>query len=401
MNRRIFVAIPLMNEFENLQNLIEYLSAQDFQNFEVWFCVNQVEDWWEDREKISICEDNQKSLEYLKNITQSPITIVDRSSKGKGWDKKNFGVGWARKVIMDEISKKADDHDIILTLDGDTRFRSGYFSSIVERIQKYPKAVALSVPYYHNLTGDEQTDRNILRYEIYMRYYSLNLWRIQNPYNFTALGSAIAVPNWAYKRVRGITPHKSGEDFYFLLKLKKFGEIIQWNSEKVYPAARYSDRVFFGTGPAMIKGKAGDWSSYPIYHYQLFDEVQKTFEAFSNLFDREVDFPMKAFLNDHFCDEQWFLKLRKNNPKKERFVKACQDKVDALRILQFLKASQKGRNESDEQNLMLFFEEFYADSPVKDKISNFDFDKSRVEDLNAFRDFLMNEEEKYQHNVWK
>jgi len=317
-----------------------------------------------------------------------------------GWDAKNLGVGWARKTVMDAIVLKANENDIMLTLDGDTTFNPSYFSSVVKTIQSFPKAVALSIPYYHPLTGDEETDRNILRYEIYMRYYSLNLWRINNPYNFTALGSAIAVPVWAYKRVRGITPHKSGEDFYFLLKLRKFGEIIHWNPEKVYPAARYSDRVFFGTGPAMIKGRSGDWSSYPFYDFTLFDEVKESFDAFSDLFIMDVDYPMKSFLNEQFKDDQWHVKLRKNNPNLNRFIKACTDKVDALRILQFLKSSQKELGLSGMENLIHFLETFYPLETLNHKFANLDFDHSSVDDLNLLRDFMIKKEEEYQKNVW-
>ncbi len=92
--------------------------------------------------------------------------------------------------------------------------------------------------------------------------------------SFTAIGSAMALPVKSYRAIGGMTPHKSGEDFYFLQKLRKFGKVLTWNKEKVYPEARYSDRVFFGTGPAMIKGRDGDWSSYPIYPFELFDEIK-------------------------------------------------------------------------------------------------------------------------------
>jgi len=232
---KIYIALPIMNEFENIPKLMNLLLTQSYENFELWVCVNQPDSCWDDPGKIKSCEDNQKTLSYLKSFTGIQLQLIDKSSRGKGWDTKNFGVGWARKTLMDQIAQVADKNDIILTLDGDTIFNSAYISSVVKTIQTYPKAVALSIPFYHPLSGNEETDRNILRYEIYMRYYSLNLWRIKNPYNFTALGSAIALPVWAYQRVRGITPHKSGEDFYFLLKLRKFGEIITWNPEKVFP----------------------------------------------------------------------------------------------------------------------------------------------------------------------
>ncbi len=397
---KIYIALPLMDEFENISKLVMAISNQDYKNFELWVCVNQPEAYWDDSEKKMICENNQKTLDFLSNVKDFPLHIIDKSTKGKAWDKKNFGVGWARKTLMDAIANKADENDIILTLDGDASFNPAYFSSVIKTIELFPKAVALSIPYYHPLSGDEETDRNILRYEFYMRYYSLNLWRINNPYNFTALGSAIAVPIWAYNRVRGITPHKSGEDFYFLLKLRKFGEIINWNPEKVYPAARYSDRVFFGTGPAMIRGRSGDWSSYPFYDFELFDEVAKSFNAFTDLFDKDVDFPMKSFLNEQFKDDQWQEKLRKNNPNLNRFVKACANKVDALRILQFLKSSQRKNDFPAIRNLIRFLNTFYSSETLTNNFANLDFDQSSIDDLNTLRNFMIEKEEEYQKNVW-
>ena len=150
-----------------------------------------------------------------------------------------------------------------------------------------PDAVALSNPYYHKLTGAEAEDRAILRYEIYMRNYAINMLLINSPYAFTAMGSAIALPVSSYKAIGGLTPKLSGEDFYFLQKLRKYGNINIHNKEKVYPAARFSDRVFFGTGPAMIKGNDGDWESYPIYHIQLFKNIERTYESFEILFKND------------------------------------------------------------------------------------------------------------------
>jgi len=150
----------------------------------------------------------------------------------------------------------------------------------------------------------------------------------------------------------------------------------------------------------MIKGRSGDWSSYPFYNYALFDEVEKSFKAFANLFEEDVDFPMKSFLKEHFKDEKWHVKLRKNNPSKTRFIKACTDKVDALRILQFLKSSQKENNESDTENLISFLQTFYSTTSIISNLTTFDFDQSPVQDLNLLRDFMVEKEEKYQQNDW-
>jgi glycosyltransferase involved in cell wall biosynthesis len=281
-----YIALPAMNESDNIEAFVECCLKQTYSDFILVVCVNQPDDWWEGQDKVNICNNNQSTLRILNKIKDIPIVIIDRCSKGKGWKGKDFGVGWARKTAMDHINKQAEANDIMVSLDADTRFNPGYFESIKDNFKHHPDAAALSVPYYHELTGDDQKDRAILRYEIYMRYYAINLWRIGSPYNFTAIGSAMALPVWAYRAIGGITPHKSGEDFYFIQKLRKYGNVLTWNKEKVYPAARYSDRVFFGTGPAMIKGRDGDWSSYPIYPFELFDEVKATYDLFPVLFEK-------------------------------------------------------------------------------------------------------------------
>lgn len=399
---RIFVALPALAEMSYLPEFIKCVKAQTFKNYELIICINQPESWWSDKEHLAECKNNQESINWLKTLENLDLTIIDKSSKGKAWLEKKTGVGWARKVIMDYIKDKAGDSDIILSLDADTTFEANYFQSILDNFRKNPKQVAISIPYYHLLTQDENTNRHILRYEIYMRYYALNLLRINNIYNFSALGSAIAVPVWVYKRVGGITPHKSGEDFYFLLKLRKFGQIGLWNSKKVYPAARYSNRVLFGTGPAMIKGAVGDWTSYPIYDYKYFNELKKTYESFGKLYLEDLNFPMKNFLADLFKDEKWYYPLRKNSKTEDQFVNACQHKVDALRILQYLKTVNKEDDQRDEEKLSRFIQKFYHEQYeiTIDLNSPWKYDKCSVSSLNSLRDFLMKKEEEYQKSSY-
>ncbi|PKP34674.1 MAG: hypothetical protein CVU00_05860 [Bacteroidetes bacterium HGW-Bacteroidetes-17] len=399
---KIYVALPAMDEFLYLPQFIECIKAQTFRNFHLIVCVNQPESWWFDQDKLPVCENNQKCIQLLQKQHDINTTIIDKSTQGNGWEEKKSGVGWARKIIMDHIVAIANENDIILSLDADTTFRSGYFQSIIDNFKAHPKDVTISVPYYHPLTENENQNRHILRYEIYMRYYALNLWRINNPYNFSALGSAIAVPVWVYKRVGGLSPHKSGEDFYFLLKLRKFGQLRLWNCEKVYPSARYSSRVLFGTGPAMIKGASGDWSSYPIYDFNLFNEVGETYVSFIKLFNEDIKFPMKDFLAELFKDANWFEALKKNSSSIDQFVKACQHKVDALRILQYLKFKQKEYDSKDEEILNKYISEFHNTEDWQELSAtlgtNWSFEHSPVSVINELRDFLVKIEEKYQTN---
>ena len=379
---KIFVALPILDELDYLPYCLDSLTKQTFKNYEVFVCVNQPESWWTNSTQLQKCLNNQKTLEILKSYNKFNLKIIDKSSKGNGWDSKNFGIGWARKVLMDEISKAANDNDLIVSLDADTVFEENYFNSLIENFNKHQNAVALSTPYYHELSNNKSANRAILRYEIYTRNYLINLFRIKSPYSFTALGSALAIPLWAHNSVQGMTPKKSGEDFYFFQKLRKYGEILYWNEEKVFPAARFSDRVFFGTGPAMIKGSNGDWDSYPIYHYSLFDEIQKTYDLIPSLYSENIETPFIKFLNEQFNDENFLQPLRKNSKTLEQFIKAFHHKADGLRILQFLKNNQKKINLSDEECLKDFLIKFH------ETYFDLNFINSSIEELNNIRNIL-------------
>lgn len=393
----VFIALPVLNESENLPAFILNLQNQDFGGMvRLYVCVNQPDEWWINPEKVHICIDNRHSIEILQNSGFLNKVLIDRSSHGSGWIGKKHGVGYARKEVMDAIAQQASDADIIISLDADTTFSKNYVRSVVENLQAHPEAVALSVPYYHPLTGNKIIDRAMLRYEIYMRYYVLNLLRINSPYAFAALGSAIALRVKEYKSIGGITPKMSGEDFYFLQKLRKKGKILTWNREKVYPAARFSDRVYFGTGPAMIKGAAGDWSSYPLYHHSWFDEICSTYDLFTELYLRDLETPMDEFLKEVFPAEPVWDKLRGNATSADKFAWACHQKIDGLRVLQYLKWRQRQSPANDEQNLMQFLERFYPKAEILLKIQqtdNFSFKESDVELLDEIRAFLAREEE--------
>jgi hypothetical protein len=198
-----------------------------------------------------------------------------------------------------------------------------------------------------------------------------------------------------------MTAKKSGEDFYLLQKLRKAGWIANFNNSLVFPGTRYSDRVFFGTGPALIKGSAGNWESYPIYDYRLFDHVQETYGLFAKLFEKKLETPMTAFLNQHFGEDDIFEPLRKNHKNPSHFIKACHHKVDGLRVLQYLKHHQTLENYSNEENLLTFLKKFFPDFFIKFELKGseiLDFQTSSIEVLDGIRRFLMDKEKKFQEN---
>ncbi|MBE0654761.1 MAG: hypothetical protein IH594_13245, partial [Bacteroidales bacterium] len=255
MNKtKIYVCLPVLNESENIPHLINTLKKQSFKNFELIVCINQPDEWWNLDDKVELCIDNQKSIEILKKENQFPIVLIDKSSKGSGWQGKQKGVGWARKLVMDKAASLGSDSDLIASIDADTEYPEDYLMSLSEIFARKPQISGLANPYYHRLTKNEAANKAILRYEIYMRNYALNMLLINSPFAFSAIGSGMACKAGVYRKVGGMTPKMSGEDFYFIQKLRKSGNIIVDSGLYIYPASRFSDRVYFGTGPAMIKG---------------------------------------------------------------------------------------------------------------------------------------------------
>lgn len=334
----LFVTIPAMDEWQDLPVTMQDLTNQTCNYpWQIYVCINQPEAYWNQPEKHEICVHNQLLLHYLQQYTDQQLQILDYASRGRGWEGKKSGVGWARKVMYDRILSVANPSDIIISLDADTRVKPSYLQSVADNMLQHPSVPAISVPYYHPLTGNDAQDRAILRYEIYMRNYAINLYKVGSPYAFTALGSAIAMRAGALKKIGGITPLKSGEDFYLMQKFCKMSKIGNWNDEWVYPASRLSTRVDFGTGPAMIKGTQGDWQSYPIYAHHLFDSLFETYQQLPTLYHQEVNTHFLEFLKLQFKNTQLWTTIRKNVKDYAHFEHAFHEKADGLRIRQYLR----------------------------------------------------------------
>ncbi len=349
----VHVAIPVHDEVEHLADCIDALRRQQGVRFVTWLCVNQPEAWQDDPDRRGVCEANQVCLRLLGEISDLDVRIIDRASPGRGWPPKRGGVGHARKELMDAICAAAGPDDLIVSLDADTLAPPRYLHSLVAAFVRHPTACAIAARYFHPLTEDDAVTRAMLGYEIYMRFYALNLWRIESPYSFTALGSAIALPVGVYRQVRGMTPRSSGEDFYFLQKLVKYGRLLHWSDPPVAPATRKSWRVPVGTGQAIVAACDGEYSErYPLYPAELFDRVCRTTEAFPDLFVGPVATPLDEFLREKTnADDPWQA-LRENHKTLDRFVRACHERLDGLRILQYLKAEYR-RAPSDDRATLL------------------------------------------------
>ncbi len=368
---------------------MEVLQNQETSHpYEAIFCVNQPHSWWHDPDKRDVCERNQKTLDFLAQSFDFLVTVIDKSTQG--WDEKHYGVGWARKTAMDKAAEMAGGSGFIFSMDADTFYPPDYLEKATRQLLRHPEKIALAIPYYHPLPEKTDAARAILRYEIYMRHYALNMWRINSPYRFTALGSAIAVKTEAYQKVGGITPKIAGEDFYFLQKLVKSGDILFYTAAKAFPMARFSDRVVFGTGPAMMKGASGQWESYPIYHPSVFDEISEIYEAFNRFYRTEEILPALGRMKIIIKNLDWLQKLKRNSKSEKEFVKKCHTYFDGLKTLQYLKQRQKTIPAKEEEILSEYLLKHYPDKafPFKEVLHSLDFAKSSIADLNNIRNLM-------------
>ncbi len=304
----------------------------------------------------------------------------------------------ARKMLSDIIMAQAAPDDILVSLDADTGVPDGYLQAIAGFFDKYPGMAAVALPYYHPLGNDELQNRAILRYELYMRNYSLNLMETGSPYCFTALGSAIAVRVGALRKIGGFPPLKSGEDFYLLQKLRKMSMIGLYCDTCVYPSPRYSSRVVFGTGPALLKGCMGEWSGCPIYPHTAFRAIAETYRQLPDLYDHDLENGFLLFLEQQFGQRNLWQPIRDNVKDLSHFVHAFHEKADGLRILQYLRSSCRQSEEENRKALSENIRHWMPDATIPEQVNGPLFGES-VKNLDTMRNLLVQYEMRLRKSI--
>jgi hypothetical protein len=233
----------------------------------------------------------QKDNLTLINITKSnsSLLIVNRYSLPIN-DK--FGVGLARKIGTD-LACYLIHHKVITTnwlhsSDADAKIPDNYFSSLVEVDSR--SSVAACYNFYHK-SEDKVVERANNIYEQALRYYVAGLTYANSTYNFFTIGSVLAFKADAYASVRGFPKRSAGEDFYLLNKLAKLGDFIWLNDCVLALEARMSDRVPFGTGPAVknILELTAEGKSYYYYHPIVFKRLKVLLTSFENVYEYRHD----------------------------------------------------------------------------------------------------------------
>ena len=224
---------------------------------------------------------------------------------------KHAGVGMARKIGMDEAAArfyqaKKPERGVIVCYDADCLCERNFLVENFRHFAEWPGIAGCSTYFEHPLSGPEKPAvyRAVTAYELHLRYYVEGLRWAGFPYACHTIGSAMSVRVPAYLQLGGMNRKKAGEDFYFFQKLMRHAKTSELGTTAVYPSARPSRRVPFGTGRAVGRILAGE--PQRSYSFRAFGIVKALVDAvesldqvptsFEECFPANLPAPMFAFL---------------------------------------------------------------------------------------------------------
>jgi cellulose synthase/poly-beta-1,6-N-acetylglucosamine synthase-like glycosyltransferase len=190
---------------------------------------------------------------------------------------KKGGVGMARKIGMDEAARRllkaGNAEGVIACFDADCLCAPDYLQALTDYFKAHAGIDGVSIHFEHPLErlGKNALDA-IVNYELHLRYF-INAQRWAHfPFAYQTVGSSMAVRACTYIKVGGMNTRKAGEDFYFLHKVIECGRHADLTATTVFPSARSSDRVPFGTGKAIADLLGG--ASATTYNPRSFEDLR-------------------------------------------------------------------------------------------------------------------------------
>lgn len=281
------VVIPCYNEPE-LTETLDSLLACDRPNAKVLVAV--VCNAGENAAEGGILQNRvtyRQTLKRARSLTDPGITLFPLLFEEL--PRKHAGVGLARKIGMDlavhHFLHHEKKHGVIISLDADCTVSSNFLTAIWDAFSANGKLNATLHAFEHRVKGDDsRLEKAVRQYESYLRYVSKMLQQIGFPFYWHTIGSAFAVSADGYVKTGGMGRQQGGEDFYFLQKIFARGNIMELPDVVVYPLARFSDRVPFGTGPALQKILEEPDGVLKVYSRRSFRELSLLFARIDQLF---------------------------------------------------------------------------------------------------------------------
>jgi hypothetical protein len=270
---------------------------------------------------------------------------------------KCWGVGLARKAGMDEAAKRFNIIDrpdgVIVNLDADCTVQDNYFVTIENELLKRKERKGCSIYFEHPVSGDRFPEKiydSVYQYELHLRYYFQALSYTGFPNVFHTVGSSIAVKCQSYIKAGGMNRRQAGEDFYFVQKLVPAGGYFSLNSTTVYPSARASERVPFGTGAAVGKMVAENKKQFMTYNILAFRDLYVFFGMYEKFFYSGQHELLNLFnyfpesLKIFFEEQEWVSKIseiKNNTSGLPSFRKRFFEWFNMFKVVKYLNYSHK------------------------------------------------------------
>lgn len=306
----------------------------------------------EENSKEQVVAQNRATYEMLKEYCENhPCDYFDIVAIiCENLPRKHAGVGLARRIGMnlavEYFLSKSKEYGIIISLDADCKVSDNFFTSILNAYKSDSSLICTIQNVKHRVEASYTRLYSAVRqYEAYLSYFSSSLKNAGFPYYLPTVGSAFSVTANAYVKVGGMGRQQGGEDFYFLQKIFQLGKAKYLDDTYVYPLARFSDRVPFGTGPALQKIINSTDGVLRVYSPEAFDVVKNFFDKKDSLYksgDSEIDYiisslpmPIKDYLTTiDFKDK--IVDCNQNCANIDSFTKRFFHHFNAFQIIKYL-----------------------------------------------------------------
>jgi hypothetical protein len=363
------VVIPAYAEKEMLFSALASLAQNQPSSLDYSFVLCVINNKKKSPDEVK--KNNQQTLEYLQALVSKKklnhlnlngdfkkdlqliadahlrIGYIDASSAGLEIPDNAGGVGMARKIGMDTalclLQKTFSFRGLILSLDADTLVQTNYLSAIKNYFTRKIKTAVVAYKHQEPLNDEERAA--IYCYEIFLRYWILGLKFAKSPYAFHSIGSTMVCSADSYLAVRGMNRREAGEDFYFLNKLAKIGNVDYIKETCVYPSARASLRVPFGTGKRIQRFLEGGQKEYVLYDPRIFEILRQWLSFMEKPFYYNekkiletaglIDPLLASFLSD--CDfARTWSKIRRNVKDEDTLVNQFHCWFDGFKTLKLI-----------------------------------------------------------------
>ncbi|WP_395376608.1 hypothetical protein [Marinicella sp. W31] len=298
-------------------------------------------------------QQNQALMSHMTKLAKSTVSIrenmrllgfdsglsclmIDRSSHHPIATKQ--GVGLARKIAADMALRLIHEGIIatpwIFSTDADVQLPADYFEAVKK--QDAAKVSALCLPFQHCIDDQPWSLQQHL-YDFKLYYYQAGIRFAGAGYDYIPLGSTLVISALAYAQVRGFPTRNGAEDFYILNKLAKLGRIEQPQGFLVSIQSRLSERVPFGTGPAVqALMQQSNAVQQPLYYHPKCFHYLKRWQQYLRGFWQQRELPEDdsvKTLFETFNLQSVFDKTLPHIRNETRWNQFVHEWLDAFRLL--------------------------------------------------------------------